>query len=135
PQLLLDDFDFALDDLSDAPEQLGSRGARLVASPVEAPARAGERDDGLAERLARDGARVDAHAADAAQLLDDRRALAELGRLHGRALTGGPATDREEIEVVHEARATPRRPPPQRHRARSRRAQSLCSASATARTG
>ena len=60
---------------------------------------AGEKDDRLAQRLAGDGAGVDAHAADAARFLDHRRPLAELGGLHGGALSGRATADTDQVVV------------------------------------
>ena len=55
------------DDVVDPREQLLDRGPAVAAAPgagVARPAACGEDDDGLAQRLARNGAGVDAHAAD-----------------------------------------------------------------------
>src|SRR5262249_61865183 len=102
-ELLVDDLALAPPHLRDAGEQLLERGpARLHGAGAElrAPRRLAEAQHRLAEGLARDGARVDAYAADDTTLLDDRRAEPELGRLHRRALARGPAADTEEVEVV-----------------------------------
>ena len=64
----------------------GAGGPVVDAGPGQAIALAGqpgERDHGLAQGLAGDRPGVDAHAPDAAALLDDRRIAPELGGLHG----------------------------------------------------
>ena len=53
----------------------------------------------LAEGLGRDGAGMNAHAAHVEAALHDRHPLAQLGGLHGGALTRGPASDADQIEV------------------------------------
>src|SRR5262249_60661049 len=110
----LDHFDFARDHALDAAEELRAGGPALQARPRQPIASSGDpriHDDRLAQRLAGDRPRVDAHTAHAPTLLDDRGALAELGRLHGRPLTRGPAADTHEIEVedlAHDGAPFPR---------------------------
>src|SRR5262249_42887716 len=82
PQLIGNHLRFAVDDLGDAGEELLCR--------WPAPARAGANGEGqhcLAKHLAWDGTRINAHSADDLPSLDDCRALAQLGSLHGAALT------------------------------------------------
>jgi hypothetical protein len=109
-ELVLHDLDLPAADLLDPGEQhLGAHARCRDPAPVlRAAGEAREEHDGLAEGLAGDGAGVDADAADAALLLDDRRALAELGRLDRRPLAGGPAPDADEVELV--ARRHPEAP-------------------------
>ena len=52
---------------------------------------------GLADRLGRDGAGVDADAADAGRAVDQRDALAELGGAERRLLPGGAGADDDEV--------------------------------------
>src|SRR5262249_41438309 len=102
-ELLVDDLALAPPDLRDTGEQLLERGtARLLgaAAGLRVPRRLAEAQHRLAEGLARDGARVDAYAADDATLLDDRRAEPELGRLDRRPLARRAAAETEEVEVV-----------------------------------
>ena len=55
--------------------------------------------DGFAHRLARNRADVDADAADERLALDHDDALAQLGALDGRMMSGGTGTHDREIEI------------------------------------
>src|SRR5262245_14326852 len=95
-QLIVDDLALTSRDALDAGQQVGGSG------PVDRPppAERREAEHRLTKRLARDRARVDAHAAETRLPLDHRDPTAELGRLHGGALAGGPAADADQAEVV-----------------------------------
>ena len=71
---------------------------------------AGEEERGLAQRLRRERAGVDAGAAERGRLLDDGDALAEVGRLHGALFAGGAAANHDQIVVVHGPEHTSGRP-------------------------
>ena len=70
--------------------------AEVVA--VHARRAAGQLDDRGAQRLRRHRAGVGRDAAERAAALDQRHALAELGRLHGGALPGRAGANRDQIE-------------------------------------
>ena len=98
-ELPRDDIELALDDLVHAVDEIGHRGPRsLDGGAVLQRRHAGEREHGLAEGLARDGARVQAHAAHHALALDDGDTLADLRRLNGGPLARWPAADHEKVE-------------------------------------
>ena len=85
-------------------EKLGHGGPPLGPDPDAVQGvvtQAREDQDGLAERLARDGPRLAADAPDHPAGLDDGDALPQLGRLDRRPLTGWTAPDAEEVEVSH----------------------------------
>ena len=85
-ELVLDDLRLARDHVADARAGAASpvgRGLGTIRRAVDRARACGEAEDRFAEGLARNRAGVDADAADAAPLLDDGDALAELGRLHG----------------------------------------------------
>ena len=91
------------DDLVGADQQVLHRDVLLdpVRRAVElARAEAGEVEHRLAQRLRRDGAEIDADAADDRGLLDDRDLLVELGGLDRGALPGRAGADHHEIVVV-----------------------------------
>ena len=58
-------------------------------------------EDGLAQRLGGNGARVDTDAAHAAQPLDDGDAAAKLGRLYRGMMAGGAAANHHELVAGH----------------------------------
>ena len=92
--------------------EVGDRDVLLdVAGAAEQPALvgAGEMQGRLAERLRRDGARVDLGAAEDGVLLDDGDALAQLGRLDGALLPRGAGADDDAVEVFHDAALSPSR--------------------------
>src|SRR5262249_61712100 len=101
-ELVMDDVALAAHDLGDAREELLDGRTVLGDVPeLRVVAAAGERREHcLAEGLAGDGARVQAHAAEDATLFDDRRPAAELRALHGGALPRRAASETEKIEVV-----------------------------------
>ena len=73
-----------------------------VALPVHLPlVEAGQVEDRLAQRLGRDRARVQAHAADHVLALDDRHPAVELRRGDGGLLAAGPRADHQHVVVVH----------------------------------
>jgi hypothetical protein len=117
-QLALDDLDLARDDAVEAGEKIRAGRAPIEPRPRQAISPAGDpgvRDHRLAQRLARDGAGGDAHAAERSPLLHDRCPLAELGRLDGSALPRWAASNRHEIEVVGRSHSLDiARPPLQR---------------------
>jgi hypothetical protein len=78
----------------------------LVLDPVALPVhlalvQAGQVQDRLTHGLGRDGAGVDADAAEHVGPLDDRHAALQLRRGDGRLLAARPGPDDEKIEVVH----------------------------------
>ena len=92
---------FAVRHLFLVPHEVGDRGLAPerevdAEEPARAPAREHER--GLAQRLAGDGAGVDAGAADARRLLDEGDFPAEEARGDGAARAGGAAAEDDEIE-------------------------------------
>ena len=101
-QVLLDHGELALDDALHVPHEL------LHGRPLPGPELLVRLQPGagvaalyrLAERLGGDGAALDADAADDLLLLDDGHPLAQLGRLDGGPLAGGPAADADEVVVV-----------------------------------
>ena len=81
-----------------------SASARRRATPTLARrgvalAKARERERGLAQVLRRQRAGVDARAAQHRVPLDDRHALAEVGRLRRALFAGGAGADHDQIEV------------------------------------
>src|SRR5262249_37932938 len=94
PELVVEHVDLPAHDVAHAGEEL------LRGRPGPSPMQRGHGPHRLTERLARNRAGLDADAPDAAVLLDDRDALAQLGGLHGGALARGPAPDRHQVEVV-----------------------------------
>ena len=92
-------FHWVLDHGLLSPEDVVDLGQELLRGRARAGHRPGFQDS-LPERLAGDGAGPQAHPSQAGLLLDDRRPLAQLGRLHGRPLTGGAAADANEVIVV-----------------------------------
>ena len=93
--------DFALDDARDVGDQLRHAGAPALAVSVLGRRAwgASRRGGPLRGTSSRDGARVDAHAADSPLAFDDGDAFAQLGGLDGGALSGGTAADADEIEL------------------------------------
>ena len=92
-ELAADDLGLAADDVRRTGQQVLDGDVLLdpVVLAVEvAHVHAGQVEDGLAQGLGRDRAGVDADAADHVAALDDRRALAQLGRGDGRLLPPGP---------------------------------------------
>ena len=95
--------DLVADDVVDTKEQVAHRdvllhGVRGAIDPALPVSREAERR--LAERLARDRAGVDAHAADDRALLDNRDPLVELRALDGGPMSGWTRADDEQIVVV-----------------------------------
>ena len=108
---LIDDHrPFARDDFVHAREKLNDGGPlRGLRAAAIGPLRADEAEDGLAKGLAGNRPRGQARATHRIAPLDQRDALAELRRLHGAPLAGGPAADADEIVVewiAHGAEAT-----------------------------
>ena len=103
-QLRLRDVELVLDHLLD-PERQVRHGDLLLHAVVDAVdalvLEAGQVQHGLAHRLARDGARVDAGAADRFAALDERDTLAELGGLDRGALARRAGPDDEKLVAVH----------------------------------
>jgi hypothetical protein len=102
-QLVADDAPLALDDLTGAHGEVVD--LDLVLEPVvlavdPALGKPGQVDDGLPDRLGRNGARVDRDAAEVPAALDERDALVHLRRLDGRLLARGARPDDEEVDVV-----------------------------------
>ena len=102
-QLGFDDVLLAGEDLADLGEELygrrtsvGLRRARSVGPRREAV----EEQNRLAKGLARNGPGAQADAAETGVLLDHCGGLAELRRLDGGPLAGGPAADAHEVVVV-----------------------------------
>src|SRR4029453_9662561 len=60
-----------------------------------------EVEDGLAQRLRGDGARVDADAAHTAQALDDGHASSELGSLDGGVVPGRSRANHDDLVARH----------------------------------
>src|ERR1019366_8916242 len=69
---------------------------------------AGEVEHGLAHGLGRDGAGVDADAADDGARLDDYHTLVHLGCSHGCALTGGSGANDDQVILDTHAGVSPR---------------------------
>jgi hypothetical protein len=112
-ELVSDHVDLAVDHVLHAPEQVGAGDVVLdaVALAVDpALAHAGQVEDGLAQRLRRDRARVDADAADHVAAVDDSHAAAKLGRLDGRFLARRSGSDHEQVEVALHGRVIGRTP-------------------------
>ena len=105
--------------------QVGRAVGPAPGEAIALPGQAGEGHHRLPEGLARDRAGVDARRRRPAALLDDGDAPAELGRLHRRALAGGPASDADEIEVERGAHSTRTGEMPQISSAYSRIVRSL----------
>src|SRR5262249_20833344 len=96
-ELVPHDVAFAADHRADPLQELRHRGP---GPPAVVGLRAGaEAPHRLTERLGGDRARLDADAAHAPLLLDHRDVLADLGRLHGRALPRRTAADADEVVV------------------------------------
>jgi hypothetical protein len=103
-QLIANYFLFRLDDVVAAQRQVGESDVFLysVAGAVElALAKAGEKQNGLAQRFAGDRARVDADSAHHRSALDNADLFANLGGLYRRLLPGGSGTDHQHIVVSH----------------------------------
>ena len=94
--LHLDDFAFVVHEIVD--RQIFFQ--RVVDSVQTALLEAGEIEGRFAKRLARDGAGVDAAAADDVGALDDGDAFAEVGGLGGGFFACGTATDYDQVEGV-----------------------------------
>jgi hypothetical protein len=108
-ELVADHLDLVPDDVLGARHQVrdGDLGLDPVARAVHVPlGEAGQVQHGLAQRLRRDGARVDADAADHVPALGDGDALAELRRRDRGLLSARPRTDHQQVVVVH--RPSPR---------------------------
>jgi hypothetical protein len=105
-ELRADDVDVALDHVLRAVEDVVRGDVLLdaIALAVDAAlAHAGQVDDGLAQRLRRDRARVRADAADHLAPVDVRDAPAQLRGLNRRLLPAGPGTDHDEVVVIGHA--------------------------------
>ena len=106
-ELLADDVDFGADDALARAHEFGERFGAIerevagVAGLGEGFARREVVDHRFAERLARDRARVDRHAADHVHLLDDADFLAEFGGLDGGFLAAGARADDDEVICLH----------------------------------
>ena len=103
-EVAADQLELVADDLLADEDQVGDRDVLL--DPIalaEQPAIAGpgQVQDGLAEGLGWDRARVDRRAAQHGTLLDDDRLLAELRRLNRGLLTGRTRADHRAIEMPH----------------------------------
>src|SRR6185437_1416971 len=101
-ELAADDVDLTLDDVLDAREHVLARDVVLhpVALAVDAAlAHAGQEDNGLAQRLGRDRARVRADPAERLAAVDHGDAAAELGGLDRGALAARARADDEEVVV------------------------------------
>ena len=99
-QLRADDFELAHEDLLDAEREVGDRdvlGDRVVAAVERPLAETREIQDRLAQRLRRDGAGVQADAADHLLAVDQRDLLAELGGGDRALLPGRPGPDHDEV--------------------------------------
>ena len=97
--LLLDHVVAAEHQVVDGDRLLDAVGMAVEPALLEA----GEVQHGLAQRLRRDGARVDADAAHAGQALYDGGAAAELGGLDGGVMPRRAAAEDDELILVHEA--------------------------------
>jgi hypothetical protein len=98
-------------DVLGARQQVGDGDLFLdpVAGAVQlALAHAGQVEHRLAQRLGRDGAGVDADAAEHVAALDDRDRLAELGRRDRGLLAAGTGTDDDEVVARLRAGEIPR---------------------------
>src|SRR6516165_10847372 len=103
PELRSHHRHLALDDGENAALEVRERDSILdgVIGPVERPlAEASQVEDGLAQRLARDGAAVETDAADRLLAVDDGDVLAELGGGDGAFLPGGAAPDHDQIKAL-----------------------------------
>ncbi len=101
-ELAADDLGLAADDVRRPGEQVLDGDVLLdpVVLAVEVThVHAGQVEDGLAQGLRRDRARVDADAADHVPAFDDGRALAELGRGDGRLLPSRAGAEDEQVVV------------------------------------
>ena len=103
-KLRLGHIHFRLDHLVDPEAQVGHGDVFLdvVTDAVDALVlEAGEVHHRLSHGLARDGAGVDACAADDLALLDDHRLVAPFGSLNSRTLARGPGADDDQIVGAH----------------------------------
>ncbi len=103
-ELRPDDVLLLADHMAGAREQIGGGDLLLdaVARAVQlALAHAGEVDDGLAQRLRRDGPGVHADTAEHAAAFDDRHRLAELCRRDRGLLATRTRTDDDEVVLQH----------------------------------
>ena len=102
-QLVAHHLQLVLAHLADATVEIrhGDDLLQHVVAPVEgALPEAGEVEDGLAQRLARDRARVQRHAAQALTAIDDGHFLAQLGRADGPFLARRSAADHHQVVGV-----------------------------------
>ena len=103
-QLAAHHVHLAADHVAGAGGQVGDGDLVLdpVALPVHLPlVQAGQVQDGLAQGLGRDRARVQADAADHVLALDDRHPPLELGRGDRGLLAAGTRADHQHVVVVH----------------------------------
>ena len=103
-ELVLQNFDFVVERLVQAGDEIGRRDVLLdpVGAAVKAalaPAR--QVEHGFAQRLGRDGPGMDRYAADPAALFDHQHRAVELCPLHGGAPSGRAAADDDQVVVVH----------------------------------
>ena len=103
-ELAAHDVVLPADDVMRAGGQVADRD--LVLDPVALPVHLalvepGQVEDGLAQRLGRNGAGVEAHAAEHVRPLDDRHPAVELGSRDRRLLAAGARADHQHVEVVH----------------------------------
>src|SRR5690242_1419865 len=100
---MVHDLNFALDDPLHAMGEIACRNAvadDVVFSVDRALPEAGEVQNRFAQRLARNGAGVDAHAARHLPPIDDRDTLTELGSRDRSLLARRPATYDDEVVIV-----------------------------------
>jgi len=103
-QLRADDVLLLADDVAGARQQVAGGDLLLdaVAGPVQfALAHPGQVDDGLAQRLGRDGSGVHANTAEHPTALYNRHRLAELCRCDRGFLTARTRTDDDEVVLNH----------------------------------
>src|SRR6266498_3891667 len=104
-QLAADHVVFPADHVLRARRQVGDGDLVLhpVALPVHFPlVEAGEVEHGLPERLGRDRAGIQAHAAHHVGALDDADVPLQLGRGDGRLLAARARSDDQQVEVMHD---------------------------------
>jgi hypothetical protein len=102
-QLVPGDVDLVADDMVHPKEQIAHRDVLLdgIRRTVDsALAVAGQTKRGFPERLAGDGAGVDADSANDRPLLDDGHPLVELGALKGGTMAGRTRADDEQVVVI-----------------------------------